>query len=105
MSNCWVRVFEVQGYQVCAETGFEQGMPAIIFRMKKDTGLLRSKMCIQPMNKSREAFDLAIQQRDFTFEAMDSELVDAAVESMLELEPELMDGSVHAFVMEGDNKG
>ncbi|ENQ1546094.1 hypothetical protein ACEOHC_003906 [Salmonella enterica] len=103
--DIWVRTFEVNGYQVCAETGFEAGMPAIIFRLKKDGGMLRSKMCIQPLDESEQARDLSIRQRDFTFLQMDSELVDAAVASMLELEPELMDGSVHGFVMEECPKG
>ncbi|EPT1451904.1 hypothetical protein ACVOZ6_003492 [Escherichia coli] len=97
----WVKTFDTGSYQVCAETGFEAGMPAIIFRTQKDSGMLRSKMCIQPLDDSKQAHELAIKQRDFTFEYLDSELVDAALASMLELEPELMDGSVHAFVMEG----
>lgn len=101
----WVKTFEVNGYQVCAEKGFEAGMPAIIFRMQKDGGMLRSKMCLQPMDASKQARDLSIQQRDFTFLHMDQELVDAAVASMLELEPELMDGSVHGFVVEANPKG
>ncbi|EFO7976639.1 hypothetical protein HO291_003495 [Salmonella enterica] len=101
----WVKVFESKGYQVCAEKGFEQGMPAIIFRMIKDGGMLRSKMCLQPLDGSELARKHSIQQRDFTFNAMDNELVDAAVDSMLELEPELMDGSVHGFMMEGGPLG
>lgn len=100
----WVKVFSVKGFQVCCETGFEAGMPAIIFRMQKDGGMLRSKMCLQPEDDTQEARRMAVLQRDVIFDEMDSTLAEGAVEAMLELEPELMDGSVHGFVMEG-NKG
>ncbi|EDL8063709.1 hypothetical protein CTA21_16280 [Salmonella enterica] len=96
----WVRVIETKGYQVCVETGVESGMPAIIFRLQKDGGLIRSKMCLEPCDKSRTAFDAALEQRNFIFESLDISTINAAVDSMLELEPELMDGSVHGFVME-----
>lgn len=96
----WVKVVEAHGYQVCIETGVEAGMPAIIFRLQKDGGLLRSKMCLQPEENTRAAFDVCLAQRDFVFENMDQSTVNAAVDSMLELEPELMDGSVHGYVME-----
>lgn len=101
----WVKVIHAQGYQVCVEKGIEEGMPAVVFRLLKNNGILRSKMCLQPVNSSRDAFEMAKLQRDFVFDSLDISTVNAAVDAMLELEPELMDGSVHGFVMESEDRG
>ncbi|EKK5568015.1 hypothetical protein PN823_004435 [Enterobacter hormaechei] len=100
--NQWVKVMQAKGYQVCIEKGVEEGMPAVIFRILKDNGILRSKMCLQPFDSSRDAFDMAKIQRDIVFDGLDISTVNAAVDAMLELEPDLMDGSRHGFVMESE---
>ncbi|EAB4417315.1 hypothetical protein D7B12_17955 [Salmonella enterica] len=96
----WVKIFNSKGYQICVEKGVESGMPCIIFRTHKDGGILRSMMCLQPHDATRMAMELSKGARDQVFADLDQDMVDGAMESMLEMEPELMDGSVHGFVME-----
>ena len=98
----WVSIYESKGFQVCAEKGVTQGLPSIIFRFRKDGGEIRSQMAIPMPYINHEGMQKAVAQRDFMFDTMDQEMVDAAVESMLELEPDLMDGKQHAFVVSGD---
>ncbi|EJG5415747.1 hypothetical protein NAD41_002386 [Salmonella enterica] len=98
----WVKVVESRGYQVCLEKGVEEGMPAITFRLTKDGGILRSRMCIPPDLPTKRDMLVAVDIRDHIFANLDQEAIDAAVDSMLEMEPEVMDGSTHAFMMEGN---
>ena len=95
----WVSIFTSKGYQVCAEKGVTQGLPSIIFRFRKDGGELRSQMAIPMPYINAEGMRLAVISRDQMFSTLDQDMVDAAVDSMLELEPDLMDGKQHAFVI------
>lgn len=94
----WVSIFESKGFQVCVEKGITAGQPSIIFRMRKDGGELRSQMVVQA--SSVTDMKEAIAERDHIFANMNQELVDGAVDHLIEMEPDLMDGSKHAFVVE-----
>ncbi|EHQ9605886.1 hypothetical protein KS527_004651 [Salmonella enterica] len=94
----WVSVFESKGHQVCVEKGVTAGQPSIIFRLHKDGGELRSQMVVQTTSQAHMAE--AIAERDNIFAQVDQALVDGAVDHLLEMEPDLMDGSKHAFVVE-----
>ncbi|ELK5289368.1 hypothetical protein Q6670_004035 [Salmonella enterica] len=96
----WVSIYESHGYQVCVEKGVTSGMPSIIFRMRKDGGELRSQMVVE--RDASATLEEAIAERDYMWGQVTQELVDGAVEHMLAMEPDLMDGSQHAFVVEGD---
>lgn len=94
----WVSVFESKGFQVCVEKGITAGQPSIIFRIHKDGGELRSQMVVQATSMAE--MPVAVAERDHIFTQVDQVLVDGAVDHLLEMEPELMDGSKHAFVVE-----
>ncbi|ECZ5235308.1 hypothetical protein AH156_20150 [Salmonella enterica subsp. enterica serovar Enteritidis] len=94
----WVSVFESKGYQVCAEKGITAGQPSIIFRMHKDGGELRSQMVVQATSMAE--MPAAVAERDNIFAQVNQELVDGVVDHLMEMEPDLMDGSKHAFTVE-----
>ncbi|EMD0638834.1 hypothetical protein VPZ60_004250 [Salmonella enterica] len=94
----WVRIFTSRGYQVLAEKGVTNGMPSVIFRMRKDGGELRSQMLVQPSGNI--SLTEALAERDRWWELVSQELVDGTVDHMLAMEPDLMDGSQHGFVVE-----
>jgi hypothetical protein len=96
----WVKVVESKGYQVCIEKGVEMGYPAIVFRLFKDNGILRSKMCLQPRDPSKTAIEMAKLDRDAMFDSLDAETIEAAVDQMLEIEPMTKDGNRHGFIWE-----
>ncbi|EON2339010.1 hypothetical protein ACLLKL_001980 [Escherichia coli] len=98
MKDEWVKLFKSGEFLVCVEVGNEGPMPALVFRMKKDNGILRSKMAIPVDSKEEYAAGRAHLERMLA--DMDQELVDAAVASMLEMEPETLDGSRHAVMMD-----
>lgn len=93
----WVTIYESNGYQVCVEKGVTKGMPSIIFRMRKDGGELRSQMVFE--RAFNTTLEESIAERDYMWGQVTQELVDGAVEHMLAMEPDLMDGSQHAFVV------
>lgn len=89
-------------HKVLVEMGEEGSMPALVFRMYKDGGILRSKMAIPVENEAE--YKAAYANLLHIFNHMDQELVDAAVENMLEMEPQVMDGSRHAFLVSTNNE-
>ncbi|EOH1034869.1 hypothetical protein ACLMYS_003843 [Salmonella enterica] len=94
----WVKLFNSGEFLVCVEVGREGNMPALVFRMFKDGGILRSKMAVPVENENeRKIAQLYIENllRD-----MNQEIVDAAVASMLEMEPETKDGNRHAIMVD-----
>ncbi|EDY2030011.1 hypothetical protein GTB64_004453 [Salmonella enterica] len=95
----WVKVVEAKGFQVCIEKGVEEGCPAITFRITKGGGILRARMCIEPLKLTEEYVRRAVEQRDEMFKTLDQETIDAAVNSLLEMEPDMLDGSGHGFVI------
>ena len=96
----WVSIYESKGYQVCVEKGVTEGKPSVIFRMRKDGGELRSQMVVQ--SAAGVSVEEAIAERDAMYLMVSQELVDGAVDHMLAMEPDLMDGSRHAFVVSGE---
>ncbi|EAO3412056.1 hypothetical protein D0Q53_20360 [Salmonella enterica] len=94
----WVKLFKSGDFLVCVEVGREGAMPALVFRMHKDGGILRSKMAIPVESKEECAAAYAYCER--LLADMDQELVDAAVASMLEMEPETLDGNRHAVMVD-----